>query len=161
VTDARRAGSRGPARRVWAGARRAVAAAAILAGSTLAAAAEIVISDAFARAASPQAKSGAAFLLIRNTGAQDDRLIAAEAAIAQRVELHTHVMTGDGIMQMREVEDGFAIPAGGEHRLARGGDHVMLMGLTAPLLDGDSVPVTLIFQNAGPVAVDIPVDLSR
>ncbi len=125
------------------------------------AAAEILVEGAFARAASPQAQSGAAFMTIRNTGAEDDRLIAAEAGFARMVELHTHVMTGDGVMQMRRVEGGFVIPAGGEYRLERGGDHVMLMGLTAPMQDGTAVPVTLIFERAGPMTVEIPVDLAR
>lgn len=133
----------------------------VLACAGLSATAEIVIDDAYARAASPQARSGAAFMVIRNTGAADDRLIGASAGIARVVELHTHVEAADGVMQMREVEDGFAIPAGGAHTLARGGDHVMLMGLTAPMEDGATVPVTLIFEQAGEIAVDIPVDLKR
>ena len=125
------------------------------------AAAEIVVDGAWARASGPQAQSGAAFMTIRNTGADDARLVAAEAGIARMVELHPHVLTADGVMQMREVEDGFVIPAGGEHRLDRGGDHVMFMGLTAPMEDGTTIPVTLVFERAGPVTVDIPVDSAR
>lgn len=64
-------------------------------------------------------------------------------------------------MKMLRDEDGFVIPAGGSHALQRGGDHVMLMGLTAPLADGDVVPLTLDFGACGTVSVDVPVDNAR
>ncbi|MBY6048035.1 copper chaperone PCu(A)C [Vannielia litorea] len=123
--------------------------------------AEIKIVDAYARAASPSAKSGAAFMEIINTGAEDDRLIAAASEVAARVELHTHKDMGDGVMKMMEVEEGFAVPAGGHHMLARGGDHVMMMGLTGPLEQGATVTVTLTFEQAGEMVVEIPVDNER
>ncbi|MEM8582390.1 MAG: copper chaperone PCu(A)C [Pseudomonadota bacterium] len=122
---------------------------------------EITVSDAYARASSAVAKTGAAFMVIENTGSEADRLIEARSDIAARVELHTHLSDGDGVMRMIEVKDGFAVPAGGKHMLARGGDHVMFMGLTTPLKDGDSVAVTLVFERAGEVEVEIPVDLKR
>ena len=125
-----------------------------------AAAQDIEVRDAYARAASPVAKSGAAFMEIVNHGTADDRLIAAESDIAARVELHTHVEEGD-VMRMVHVEEGFALPAGQTLVLQRGGRHVMFMGLTQPLEQGDRVAVTLSFENAGARTVDIPVDLER
>lgn len=122
---------------------------------------DITVSDAYARSASAVARTGAAFMVIENAGAQEDRLVAARSDIAERVELHTHLSAGDGILRMVEVEDGFAIPAGGSHALKRGGDHVMFMGLTRPMADGDTVQVTLVFERAGEVTLDIPVDLQR
>lgn len=121
----------------------------------------IVVEDAYARASTPTAKSGAAFMVLMNTSDQDDRLIGAKSDVAARVELHTHREIADGVMKMMEVEEGFAIPAGGTHMLARGGDHVMFMGLNEPFADGDTVAVTLVFEHAGEVAVEIPVDLNR
>ena len=121
----------------------------------------IVVEDAYARASTPTAKSGAAFMVLMNTSDQDDRLVAAKSDVAARVELHTHREIADGVMKMMEVEEGFAIPAGGTHMLARGGDHVMFMGLNEPFADGDTVAVTLVFEHAGEVAVEIPVDLNR
>lgn len=121
----------------------------------------IVVEDAYARASTPTAKSGAAFMVLMNTSDQDDRLVAAKSDVAARVELHTHREIADGVMKMMEVEEGFAIPAGGSHMLARGGDHVMFMGLNEPFADGDTVAVTLVFEHAGEVAVEIPVDLNR
>ncbi len=122
---------------------------------------EVRVEDAYARSASPVSKSGAAFMMIHNAGTEDDRLIAARSDVAARVELHTHKEIGDGVMQMVEVEEGFAIPAGGMHALARGGDHVMFMGLKAPMEQDDTISVTLVFEKAGDIVVDVPVDLTR
>jgi hypothetical protein len=90
--------------------------------------------------------------------AADDRLIAAATDAAERAELHTHVEDPSGMMQMLNVPEGFAIPAQGRRDLARGGDHVMLMGLTRPLKDGDRIALTLTFERSGPVTLDVPVD---
>ena len=123
--------------------------------------AEMMIMDPYARSASPVAKSGAAFMVLHNMSDTDDRLIAASTNAAARVELHTHIENDDGVMQMREVEGGFVIAAGEKHMLARGGDHVMLMGLTGPLEQGGEIAVTLTFEQAGDVTVTIPVDNER
>lgn len=140
----------------------ALAAAATLA-FTLPAAAEskIVIKDAYARVASKAAKAGAAFLEIHNMGDSDDRLIAVRTDFAAKSELHTHKDMGDGVMKMMHVEAGFAIPAGGSHALARGGDHLMFMGLNTRLEHGDEVQAVLVFEKAGEVELTIPVDLER
>lgn len=123
--------------------------------------ADIVIHDAYARSSGPMARSGAAFMVIENTGDADDRLIAAASDKAKRVELHTHKDMGNGIMKMMEVKEGYVVPAGGSHALARGGDHVMLMGLTSAMVQGEAVTVTLTFEKAGEMVVEIPVDLNR
>ncbi|WP_068115564.1 copper chaperone PCu(A)C [Tropicimonas marinistellae] len=123
--------------------------------------AEIEIHDAYARAAMANAKSGAAFMEIHNTGTEDDRLVAASSDVSKKVELHTHIASADGVMQMVEVEEGFPIPAGETHMLKRGGDHVMFMGLNGPMNDGETVTVTLTFERAGDKVVEIPIDLKR
>jgi len=123
--------------------------------------AEITIVDAYARSASPMAMSGAAFMEVHNSGAEDDRLIGVTSDAAARTELHTHIDMGDGVMQMSQVEDGLVIPADGAHMLKRGGDHVMLMGLSGPWKDGETVSVTLEFEQAGQVVVEIPIDQRR
>jgi len=121
----------------------------------------MVVQDAYFRTSGAMAKSGAAFMDLINQSDQDDRLIAASSDLAMRVELHTHKETGDGIMQMVEVEEGFPIAANGMHSLARGGDHVMFMGLTRAVEDGDVITVTLTFEQSGDLVVEIPVDLTR
>lgn len=134
---------------------------AISAAGLPALAGDIMITDAYARASTPMARSGAAFMTIMNHGDSDDRLVAVASDAAARAELHTHIDAGDGVMQMRHDEDGFGIPAGGAHRLARGGDHVMLMGLTGPLAHGAEIELTLTFESAGEMTVTVPVDLER
>ena len=121
----------------------------------------IMAKDPYARAASPAAKAGAAFMMIENHTDTDDRLIGVRSDAAKRVELHTHIDRGEGVMQMTQIEGGIAIPAGGAHMMQRGGDHVMLMGLNGPLVQGETVEVTLIFENAGDVVIEIPVDNER
>jgi len=121
----------------------------------------ITVKDPYARVASKMSKSGAAFMVIENTGDEADQLIDARSDVSKLVELHTHKETEQGVMQMLHVPEGFAIPAGGKHMLARGGDHVMFMGLNEVLAHGDTINVTLVFEKAGEVAVEIPVDLER
>ncbi|WP_170404327.1 copper chaperone PCu(A)C [Ruegeria arenilitoris] len=121
----------------------------------------ISVNDAYARSSGKSAKAGAAFMMIQNSGETDDRLIGAESDAAARVELHTHQVDDSGVAKMVHVEEGFVIPAGEMHMLKRGGDHVMFMGLTAPFEHGATIPVTLIFEKAGEVEIEVPVDLER
>lgn len=122
----------------------------------------IEIDDAYAIASGMSAQAGAAFMIIRNTGDTDDRLVAATAPdVSRRTELHTHIEDENGLMRMVEVEEGFEIPAGGEALLRRGGNHVMFMGLNDPFEQGETLTVTLTFEQAGEMVVEIPVDLER
>jgi copper(I)-binding protein len=70
-------------------------------------------------------------------------------------------MDANGVARMVEVEDGFAVAPGETHVLKRGGDHVMLMGLTRPLADGDTFELKLVFEREGEVVLEVPVDLNR
>ncbi|TMV09754.1 copper chaperone PCu(A)C [Ruegeria sediminis] len=121
----------------------------------------IMIEDAYARSSGMNAKAGAAFMMIMNKGDADDRLIDARSDVAAKVELHTHKISDDGVAKMMHVEEGFAIPAGETHMLARGGDHVMFMGLKQSFEQGAMIPVTLVFEKAGEIEIEIPVDLER
>lgn len=121
----------------------------------------IMVLDPYARASSSMSQSGAAFMEIVNETDTDDRLIDARSDVAERVELHTHQEDANGVMRMIHVEEGFAIPAGETHALARGGDHVMFLGLTRELAQGDELELTLVFEQAGEVTVTVPVDLDR
>lgn len=137
----------------------AAAAAALAFALPVAAHDGVHINQPYARAS---AQSGAIFMVIVNHAAADDRLIAAAAPdVADMVELHTHKEDANGVMQMMAVPEGFVIPAESEHALARGGDHIMLMGLKKPLNTGDTIHVTLTFERAGEVEVDVPVDNDR
>ncbi|MBB04654.1 MAG: copper-binding protein [Pseudooceanicola sp.] len=122
-----------------------------------AAMADIVVVDAYALSSGQMARSGAAFMVLQNTGAEEDRLIDVLSSAAKMVALHTHVQSDDGVMSMREVEQGIVVPAEGRAELARGGDHVMFMGLTAPFEEGATIEATLVFEVAGEVPVELPV----
>lgn len=124
-------------------------------------AADIEIHDAYARTATPTSKAGAAFFHVMNTSDTDDRLVSVASEVAPRTELHTHKDMGEGVLKMMEVEDGFVIPAGGMHALERGGDHVMFMGLSEGFKEGETVTLTLTFEIAGDITVEVPVDLER
>lgn len=115
----------------------------------------LLLSDVFVRAVPEGAMASAAYMTIANTGETADRLIDARAAVARRVEIHTHVIE-DGVAKMRRI-DGVEIAPGETATLEPGGLHVMLMGLVGPLDDGDAVALTLVFEQAGERTVDAPV----
>lgn len=121
----------------------------------------IMVQDPYARASGKSATSGAAFMVLMNHGAADDRLVGVTSDAAKKVELHTHSEDANGLVKMRHLVEGAVIPAGGMHALERGGDHVMFMGLSAPMTQGDEISVTLMFENAGAVSITVPVDLKR
>ncbi len=120
----------------------------------------LTLSDASARASLGKAPNSAAYLTIRNSGKADDTLTGAECACATKVEIHDMTHEG-GVMRMFEIPGGLKVPAGQTVKLARGGKHIMLFGLKAPLKAGTQQPITLIFEKAGRVKVTFPVqDLS-
>lgn len=129
------------------------AAAALLAAGPVAAGGPLTVEEARARILLPS-RPGAGWLTIRNSGAAD-RLAGVESPAAARVEIHTHIHEG-GVTMMRKV-DGIKVPAGGEAALEPGGDHLMLFGLKPGLKPGDTFPLTLIFEKAGRVTVEMRV----
>jgi len=121
----------------------------------------IMVQDPYARVSAKMSSSGAAFMVIENHTGQDDHLVDASSDVAEKVELHTHKEDANGVMRMIHVEEGFDLPKDGMIKMGRGGHHVMFLGLKNPLADGDTVHVTLHFEKAGDVEVDVPVDLQR
>lgn len=119
----------------------------------------IKIEDGYVRSTNPQ--SGAAFMHIVNSADMDCTLSKVTSDATDRAELHTHKDTGDGVMKMVQIEDGITIPAGDTHELVRGGDHVMFLGLKAPLAQGDEVALTLDFGECGSVDAKVAVDNQR
>lgn len=117
----------------------------------------IEIEHPWSRATPPGAKTGAGYLGLVNEGSTADRLVALTSPAAPKVEVH-RMSVEDGIMRMAPVQGGLEIPAGGKVVLAPGGYHLMLIGLTRPLVEGEKVPVTLTFEKAGAVTVELLVD---
>jgi copper(I)-binding protein len=95
-------------------------------------------------------------MTLKNNGSAPDRLISATSPAARVVELHTHIREGD-VMRMRPVAD-IPIPPGQTVHLRPGGLHIMLIGLTEPLRQGATVPLTLRFERAGEVQVTLSVE---
>ena len=121
----------------------------------------LMVKDPYARAARPNAPTGAAFMKLINHSDQDITLMGVSSDVAKRVELHAHIDNGEGVMKMSEIEGGITIPAGEMHMMNRGGDHVMMMGLTQSLVDGETFSVTFEFENGAEMVVEIPVDNAR
>ena len=114
----------------------------------------IDIDNPYAFETTKSAKAGAAFMEI-NTSSHKDKVISAESDVAERVELHTHIME-KGVMKMREVKH-FKLEETGLYTLEPSGDHIMLIGLKKPLKVGETFPLTINFEKYGPVTVNVPV----
>lgn len=117
---------------------------------------DLTISSAFSRATLPNAPVAGGFLTITNTGDADDRLIAASSDAADRTEVHEMAMEND-VMKMRELTDGLMIPAGETVSLKPGGYHLMMMDLAHPLVEGETVNITLTFEKAGEIEVPLMI----
>jgi periplasmic copper chaperone A len=99
--------------------------------------------------------TAAVYAALVNTGTEPDRLMGADTPLAQRVELHEHVMSG-AAMSMRHRAD-LRLEPGADLVLAPGGTHMMLFGLSRPLKPGDRFPLILEFERAGAVTVEVVV----
>lgn len=102
------------------------------------------------------------FRLIRNQGTVGDRMLSARTPVARAVEIHRMQMQGN-VMHMRAVP-ALDIPGGAQVPMKHGtpdGHHLMLIGLKAPLKDGDRFPVTLRFEHAGEHTVQVWVQTPR
>jgi periplasmic copper chaperone A len=109
--------------------------------------------DAWARASVLASRPGAAYVTIESTS--DDTLIGASTPVAKRVMIHAVEKDGD-VSRMKHVE-ALELPAGQQVTLAPGGMHLMLMGLQDKLSEGTAFPMTLSFEIAGEITVDVSV----
>lgn len=123
--------------------------------SATAAAKDVVVTDVWARASAPSAKAAGAFMTIENAGKAGDRLLSARSAAAKQVEVHESKMVNN-VMQMRRI-DGLPVAAGDKVVLKPGGLHVMLIDLEKQLVQGERFKMTLVFEKAGEVTVDVDI----
>lgn len=103
------------------------------------------------------AQVAAGYMGISNEGDHADTLIGIEAGFAAQAMLHTTEVSADGVASMKHVS-ALEIPADDTVVLEPGGYHIMLMGLTQPLNEGDMLPATLIFEHGGRVDIEFMVD---
>ena len=112
----------------------------------------ISVEQPWSRATPGGAKVAAGYLTINNDAAIPDRLVSARVEVAGRAEIHEMSMS-DGVMQMRPLPEGLAVPANGSVALAPGSSHLMLLDLKQPLKDGETFSGTVTFEKAGTLDV--------
>ena len=114
------------------------------------------IEGAWTRQSPPGARTGAAYLAIANEGSAPDTLVGGAAAFADRLEVHAMSMDG-GVMRMTALEEGLTIAPGETVVLKPGGLHIMFIGVERTPQAGTTVPVSLRFEKAGEIVLDLPV----
>jgi periplasmic copper chaperone A len=117
---------------------------------------EINVEQPWARATPAGAMTGAVYMTLTNKTKDADRLTAASSDVAAKVQIHEMAIE-NGIMKMRQLVNGLAIPAGGSVTLKPGGFHVMLIGLKKRLIAGQTLPLTLTFAKAGSISITVPI----
>lgn len=115
----------------------------------------ITIEQAWARATTPGAKTGAAYLVIRNDASQPERIVSLAAPVAGQAMTHETKRQGD-IHTMTE-NTAPTVPARGSLTMEPGGLHVMLMDLKSGLKPGQEFPLTVTFERSGAVQVPVKV----
>ena len=121
----------------------------------------ITIEDPYARTINSSGTAGAAFMQIINTGEEDDQLLSVSSDVSEKTGIHEHIDVGCGMVEVQEIDGGLEIPAGETSDLKRGANQLMFLDMPEPLEHGDVITVTLTFEKAGDVVVEIPVDLER
>jgi copper(I)-binding protein len=116
---------------------------------------EVMIEQPWARASIGNAPNSAAYMVLETAGPEPDRLVASSTPIAEQAQLHSHSMEG-GVARMRPV-DAVEVAPGTPTVLGPGGLHIMLIGLRQKLAAGDTIPLTLVFEQAGEVTLEVPV----
>ncbi|MDQ1193263.1 copper(I)-binding protein [Brevundimonas vesicularis] len=124
------------------------------AAQTPTATAAVTATDAWCRPSPNGAKAGGCYVTL--TAATDDRLTGGSTPRAASLQVH-EMKTENGMMKMAELTAGLPLPAGQAVALAPGGNHLMLIGLTAPLVAGETVPLTFQFASAPAITVQAQV----
>ena len=128
----------------------------LVCGQVLAGAADqVVVVDPYVRLAPPNAPATGGFMVLKNNGDKDVKVVKADNPLSRLTELHNHVNDG-GVMRMRQVP-GIDIKAKGEAVLQPGGLHVMLIELKSQMKEGDVVPITFTFEDGSSKTVDAKV----
>ena len=125
-----------------------------LATAALAQSGPIQIDHPWARAST--GPTGAVYMTIKNTGAADDKLVAAATPVARQAQLHIDI-DDNGIMKMRPLK-AIEVKANSQATLKPGGMHIMLVGLKRRLKAGESFPLTLTLEHAGKLDVTVVVE---
>lgn len=117
----------------------------------------VYLFDGWARATVEGAPNSAAYGLLINLTDEEDTLLSAATEAAEAVELHEMVMGADDVMQMNPVEGGLTVGAHHFLELMPGGFHIMLINVQEPLVAGEMLPLTLTFEKAGEIQLEVPI----
>ena len=115
------------------------------------------IDHPWSRPTPPGTPMGVGYLVIKNTSDADITLIGAQTPRAASVSIHESMMH-DGMMSMQPLKEGLTIPAGEAVELKPHGYHLMLEKLVQPLQEGESIPLTLEFDGAEALEVELTVE---
>jgi copper(I)-binding protein len=116
---------------------------------------QVSVQDAYVRLAPPGAPATGAYMVIRNAGDKDVKVVKADNPVSRATEIHNHINDG-GVMRMRPVP-AIEVRAKGEAVLKPGSLHIMLIDLKTPMKEGDVVPITLNFDDGSSKKVDAKV----
>ncbi|MCX8061162.1 MAG: copper chaperone PCu(A)C [Anaerolineales bacterium] len=111
--------------------------------------------DVWARAALKDG-NGAVYMILHNHSSQPDELVGASADIAQGIELHKSEVNDQGVMVMLK-QDSISLPARDKVQLQPGGYHIMLLGLTKDLKEGDTFDIVLKFKSHPDLPLQVTV----
>jgi len=114
------------------------------------------ISKVHIRALPPGQKVTAMYMHIKNSADIAHDLIKIEGDISPMIELHTHT-NNNGVMQMGQVES-IPVAAKSTTKAKPGGYHVMIMGLTKDLKEGDKYDFNFIFKDGSKLPVNAEVE---
>ena len=121
---------------------------------------DLQIEHPWSRAVATKAATAAGYMAIHNIGKEPDRLIGASTPRARTVEIHEMTMI-DNVMRMRPVAGGIQIRPGESVRIAPNGLHLMIVGPDEGFVLGARIPMTLEFERAGKVEVELAVESTR
>lgn len=127
----------------------------VLSGASFSALANVVLTEGHVRAMPDTVPNTAAYFTLENHTDKAVRLIGVTTHVAKDAQLHT-IIEEQGMVKMRHVE-GFDIPSHGVLTLMPSGDHVMLLGLKAPLVLEQQVELQLQFDDGEKMAITLPV----
>lgn len=115
------------------------------------------IGHPWSRPTPPASPMGVGYMEITNTGDADITLTGAQTPRAEKVSIHQSIMH-EGVMRMKPLDAGLLIPAGKTVELKPRSYHLMLEKLSEPLKEGERIPLTLDFDGADSIEVEIEVE---
>jgi copper(I)-binding protein len=120
---------------------------------------KIEVNHPWARPTAPVVKTGAVYLVIKNPTHQAELLLSVEvpSTIAEMAQIH-QTKYSQNMAKMREAHSGLLIPAENSLEFIPGGNHIMLVGLKAPLIKGEKFPMKLHFEHSGEITVEVWVE---